>query len=121
MSSQTLFQKYGGYERVFKVVSLFYEKILADEAVSDFFDDVDMEGLIRHQTNFVGMVLGGPANQYTGRDLKAAHQGLSISHEHFNRVAEHLQSSLVECGFESSDIDTIMAVVASRRPDIVSQ
>lgn len=120
MESQTLFKKYGGYDSVFKIVSLFYEKILADEFVSGFFDDVDMEGLIRHQTNFVGMVLGGPANQYTGRDLKTAHQSLTISHAHFSRVAEHLHASLVECGVEPSDINTIMTVVASRASDVVS-
>jgi hemoglobin len=120
MGTESLFLKYGGYDTVSKLVSIFYEKILADDAIAGYFDNVDMESLMKHQTNFIGMMLGGPANQYTGRDLKTAHQNLKITVDHFNRVATHLHASLVECGVETQDIDSIMAAVASRRGDVVS-
>ena len=120
MSDQSLFVKYGGYDTVSKLVAVFYDKVLADDSISSYFDNVDMQALMEHQTNFIGMMLGGPANQYTGKDLKTAHQNLKITPEHFNQVALHLHSSLVECGVESQDIDTIMAAVASRRSDVVT-
>lgn len=120
MSTQTLFEKYGGYETVSKLVSAFYEKVLADDELAPYFDNVDMERLMAHQTNFIGMVLGGPANQYTGRDLKSAHQSLKITSHHFGLVAGHLQSTLIECGVESQDVATILGIVGSTRADIVS-
>jgi hemoglobin len=119
--AESLFEKYGGYDTVSKLVSIFYEKILADDSISGYFDNVDMEHLMKHQTAFIGMMLGGPASQYTGRDLKTAHQNLKITNEHFNRVAQHLHSSLAECGVEGQDIDTIITAVASRRADVVAE
>jgi hemoglobin len=121
VTKKTLFEKYGGYETVSKLVTIFYDTVLADDALANYFEDVDMERLIKHQTAFVGMVLGGPASQYTGRDLKTAHAQLKITQESFNRVAQHMQSALETCKVEGEDIKAIMAIVASTQGDIVTQ
>lgn len=121
MPTKTLFEKYGGYETVSKLVAIFYEKVLADDELVHYFENIDMERLMAHQTVFMGMMLGGSANQYTGRDLKSAHQSLKITSHHFNLVAGHLQSTLLECGVENQDVETIIAAVGSVRADIISE
>ena len=40
----------------------FYRKVLADERISRFFDDVDMERQAAKQKAFLTMVTSGPAS-----------------------------------------------------------
>ena len=70
--------------------------------------------------NFISQALGGP-KEYTGLDMKAAHQGMNISLEDFNGVAGHLKKTLEELNVEAQDIDTIIGVVAPLSEQIVSK
>lgn len=118
MSDESLFHKYGGFSSVGSVVLSFYEKILDTEELVPYFDGIDMERLIGHQTDFLCMILGGPAH-YSGRDLRAAHQRLHISEPDFFTVADLLEEALEEAGLEDEDIEAIIKVVAGTKKDIV--
>ena len=50
---QTLFDKYGGFSTVSKIVLRLYDQILDDDDLGPFFDDVDLPKLVDHQTKFV--------------------------------------------------------------------
>jgi len=117
--SETLFDKYGGFDTFSAVVTNFYQKVLDSDQIKHYFEGVNMEGLISHQTNFLAKVLGGP-DKYEGRDLKAVHAKFKITVEDFTEVAELLEESLDEAGVEEADIATIISVVASIKDDIVS-
>tara|TARA_A100001234_G_C12421578_1_gene298850 strand:- start:57 stop:419 length:363 start_codon:yes stop_codon:yes gene_type:complete len=118
--SETLFNKYGGKETVGQIVVKFYQKVMADENLKKFFKNSDMKVLISHQTNFISQALGGP-KEYTGLDMKAAHQNMEISQEDFNSVAGYLKETLEEFNVEAQDIDTIIGVVAPLSEHIVSK
>jgi hemoglobin len=118
--SQTLYEKYGGKKTVGQIVVNFYQKVMADESLKKFFTNTDMKVLISHQTNFISQALGGP-KEYTGLDMKAAHQGMNISQSDFNAVAGHLKNTLEELNVEAQDIDTIIGVVAPLSEHIVSK
>ena len=60
--SDTLYQKYGGFGAISRVVIDFYDRLLDSETVGDYFDNVDMKRLIDHQTKFIAYLLGGPAD-----------------------------------------------------------
>jgi hemoglobin len=62
--------------------------------------------------------MGGPV-VYAGRDLRAAHEGKSISREDFAAVADHLVAALTEAGVEPAIIDRVLATIAGTEPDIV--
>jgi len=114
-----LYDKYGGFETFSTVVSNFYQKILDSEELAPYFDNVNMERLMSHQTNFISTALGGPDN-YTGIDLKRAHAPYKITIPHFQEVAELLEESLDEAGVEQDDISTIISLVTSLMDQIVS-
>ena len=120
MSEETLFHKYGGFSTVGAIVLAFYEKILDEEALVPYFEGIDMERLIRHQTDFLCMILGGPAN-YSGRDLRTAHFRLNITVPDFLLVADLLEETLEEGGVEDDDIEAILKIVASTKDDIVNE
>jgi hemoglobin len=60
--AQSLFEKYGGFAQISKVVMVFYDKVLDPDLVGPFFDNIDMRRQIDHQTQFIASVMGGPAS-----------------------------------------------------------
>ena len=46
----TVFERYGGFAAVRKVISAFYDKLLDSEMLSGYFANIDMRRLIDHQT-----------------------------------------------------------------------
>ena len=116
--NESLFNKYGGFSTVGKLVHSFYEKVLDTDQLLHYFRGIDMERLIRHQTDFLCLILGGPVH-YTGKDLRQAHVRMNITEEDFDLVAELLEEALEECNIEYGDIDMIMALIRVRKPDIV--
>ena len=119
MTQKTLYDKYGGFPAVSTIVHNFYDKILASQSLEKFFAGVDMDRLIDHQVKFLCMVLGGP-NNYSGRQLGAAHANLKIDKGAFGEVAQHLKASLEEAGVEPQDVGTILGVVASTASQIIT-
>ncbi|MFC0471606.1 group 1 truncated hemoglobin [Halalkalibacter kiskunsagensis] len=116
---ETLYEKIGGEEAIAKVVDYFYsELVLKDETVNHFFKNTDMEKQRRHQTKFISFALGGP-NQYSGKGMAKAHEGMNIQPDHFNAIAKHLHDALAHFGVKEADIDTALTKVASLREDIL--
>ncbi len=60
--AKTMFERYGGFAAVSRVVSSFYDKILDSDITSPYFADIDMAKQIDHQTKFVAYLMGGPAS-----------------------------------------------------------
>ena len=58
----SLYERLGGAAVLDGAVNLFYRKVLADERISRFFDDVDMERQAAKQKAFLTMVTSGPAS-----------------------------------------------------------
>ena len=117
--TQSLFDKYGGFETFSSVVSNFYQKVLDSEDLSPYFEGIKMERLMSHQTNFISLALGGP-NKYEGRDLVEAHGKFNISEIHFLEVVDLLEEALEEAGVETQDVATIHAIVMTLKDQIVS-
>lgn len=119
MAKQTLFEKYGGFSAVSKIVLDFYDVLLDSEEVGPFFDDVDMARLIDHQTKFIASLLGGPAS-YTDEQLYRLHERLNLKDRHFDEVVETLGATLKKHGFKGEDVATVMSSLELRRSVIVS-
>jgi hemoglobin len=119
----TLYEKLGGADAVNAAVDIFYRKMLADDRVSGFFDDVDMDRQIGKQKAFLTMVFGGPAN-YTGKDMREGHKHLvarGLNGTHVDIVIEHLGSTLKELGAAAEDIAQVAAIAESARADVLNQ
>ncbi|HIC82027.1 MAG TPA: group 1 truncated hemoglobin [Kiloniellaceae bacterium] len=116
----TLFDRYGGFGAVHRVVLSFYDRMLDSDIVGPYFDDVDMPALVDHQTKFISQVMGGPAT-YTNEVLEQLHRNLDITQEAFNEMADILESTLFDFDFAPEDVRTIMSDVRGRRQYIVSR
>lgn len=114
----TLYEKYGGFTTIHQIVRNFYGDVVAEDTLKMYFANVPMEFLIKHQSDFLSQVLGGPI-QYKGRTLREAHQRLKIKRADFDLVGRLLQENLEDAGVEKTDIEAIMEIVVGALPDIV--
>jgi len=121
--SESLYEQLGGQAAVDTVVDFFYRKVLTDDRVSRFFDDVDMDEQIAKQKAFLTMVFGGPV-AYTGNDMRTGHAHLierGLNDSHVNVVIQLLGESLREAGVPEELIQKVAAVAESARADVLNR
>lgn len=115
----TMFERYGGFATISKVVLSFYDRALDSDVLAPYFDDVDMRGLVDHQTKFISYVMGGPAS-YTDETLRQVHAHLDIDDEAFDEMIDLFEETLEDYDFEDEDIDSVVRGLESRRSVIVA-
>ncbi|MEO4042051.1 group 1 truncated hemoglobin [Hoeflea sp. CAU 1731] len=118
MSDKTLFEKYGGFSSVSKVVLAFYDTLLDSDEIGPFFDDIDMSRMVDHQTKFISSLLGGPAS-YSDVQLRQFHRNLDITNAHFDELKAVLEETLANHGFEPADVRIALEAIEARRELIV--
>ncbi len=118
-ANASLYERIGGKAAVDAAVDLFYEKVLADDRIKHFFNDVDMQSQRGKQKIFLTYAFGGPVN-YSGEDMRSAHKHLNLTELHFQAVAEDLQASLEELQVPSDLINEVMAIAGSTHDDVLN-
>lgn len=116
----TLYERIGGEAAVDKAVDLFYDKVLADDRIAGYFDNLDMVAQARKQKKFLTMVFGGP-NEYSGKDMRNSHAHLGLNEEHFAAVVENLANTLQELGVSQDDIREVAAIADSVKDDVLNR
>lgn len=116
----SIYARLGGREAIDAAVDLFYEKLLADDRVAFFFDDVNMKVQIRKQKEFLSAAFGGP-EPWEGDDMRKAHEDLDLRAEDFQAVAENLQLTLEELKVEKALIQEIMTLVGSLKDEVLNR
>lgn len=121
--TDSVYDQIGGAAAVDAAVDIFYRKVLMDDSISGFFDDVDMSAQRDKQKGFLTMAFGGP-NEYTGKDLRTAHAPLvekGLNESHFMAVAGHLQSTLEELDVPENLVEQVMGIAASTIDDVLNR
>lgn len=119
----SLYEQLGGSPAVDAAVDIFYRKMLSDDRVAHFFDDIDMEKQAAKQKGFLTMVLGGPHN-YTGKSMREGHKHLiarGLNDTHVDIVIEHLGDTLKELGVGDEQIAQVAALANSVRDDVLNR
>lgn len=119
----TLFESLGGEPAIQQAVEKFYRRMLADERVSHFFDDIDMDKQMAKQAGFLTMVTGGP-NSYTGKDMREGHKHLvarGLNDEHVDIVVEHLGATLLEMGATADQVQQVADLANSVRDEVLNR
>lgn len=117
---QSIFERYGGFSTMRKVVSDFYDRVLDSPRLQSYFVDVDLRNLIDHQTKFVASVMGGPAS-FSDDVLRRVHEPLGISIAEFDEIVSLLCEAMEENGMADEDIDHVRKEIMKRQLLIVSR
>lgn len=116
----SLYQKLGGKPAMEAAIDAFYVKVLADDRVKHFFDDVSMDKQRRKQKEFLSAAFGGPL-PWTGKDMRKAHEGMGLTEVHFNAIAENLVNTLKDLKISQELIDQVVAVALTTKDDVLGR
>ncbi|PCJ11544.1 MAG: group 1 truncated hemoglobin [Gammaproteobacteria bacterium] len=120
----SIYESLGGEPAVNAAVDIFYKKVLADDRVKHFFDEMDMDRQRNMQKSFLTFALGGP-NNYKGKNMRKAHEKLvtekGLNETHFDAVLESLGATLQELDVPENLIAEAAALVVTLKPDILNQ
>lgn len=114
----TLFDKYGGFSVVSKIVLDLYDRLLDDDDIGPFFDEIDMARIVDHQTKFVSSLMGGPAS-YTDDQIQKMHARLTIADQHFDQLKQILRETMIDHGISAEDAASVVAAFEARRTLVV--
>ncbi|MGY1711252.1 group 1 truncated hemoglobin [Geodermatophilus sp. SYSU D00758] len=115
----SIYERLGREHGIRTAVDDFYRRVLADPRLEPYFEGIDMDRLRVHQTQLLSQVTGGPA-AYGGRDLAAAHRRRGITSEDFDRVVDHLTSTLTDLGVDDPTVTEVSTALAAHREAIVA-
>lgn len=120
----SLYEKLGGENAIDAAVNLFYDKVLADERISHFFTNTDMERQRLHQKMFLTYAFGGMPG-YTGKSMREAHaplvKKLGLNDSHFDAVMENLGAALVELNVPQELVAEAADIAESVRNDVLNK
>ena len=121
----TLFDRLGGQKAIVAVVDDFVGNCAADKRINSFFaaTAADKTRLAKFKGNLVDQICqaaGGPC-KYTGKDMKAAHQGMGIGSADFDALVEDLVKSLDKFKVAKADKDTLLGVLGPMKAQIVQK
>lgn len=119
-TTDQLFQDFGGKAGIGKVVDDFLTIWQADPRISKRLTDADVERLGLMLKEQFTQLTGGPAT-YSGKDMKAAHDGMGIRNAEFNALAEDLQLSMGKNGVSSRSQNRLLAKLAPMQHAIVTK
>lgn len=117
---KTIYEQLGGAAAIDTAVDKFYDKVLSDPVVKDFFKNTNMTFQRRHQKNFITFVTGGP-NIYKGKNLRVIHKKMGLQDIHFDHIKQHLGDTLLELGIEKHLVDKVMELIESLRPEVLNR
>ena len=119
MAQQTLYDRLGGRDGIRAVVDDFYDRLLADEELGEFFDGANMEMLRRTQTDFLCEAAGGPET-YDATPVREAHVDVPFTPDHIQRAVELLYESLEAFDVADDDADAVVGAIAQYEDDLLA-
>jgi hemoglobin len=116
--AETMFERLGGFAKVSRIVSAFYDNALDSPVLAPYFDGIDMRKQIDHQTKFFSALMGGPAS-YTDEELERKHARLNITEEAFGELGVILRETLEDSGLDDTDVGAVLAEITKRKRFII--
>ena len=126
LSELSLYDRIGGDAAIDIVLDRFYRKILMDNSIRHFFDDINMSAQLEKQKIFLKMAFGGLGKEhpFKGDNLRESHRRLvakGLNDSHFDRVLKHLKDTLYELDVPEHEINNMMETLESTRDDVLDR
>jgi hemoglobin len=113
-----LYVRLGEKTAIEAVVKELIENIKADDRINKKFANADLKDLQNKLVDQICQASGGPC-QYTGKNMKEAHQGMGITEAEFNALVEDLVKALDKLGVKEKEKNDLIALLAPMKTDIV--
>lgn len=121
--ARSLYHRLGGYDAIAAVVDDLLPRLMSDAQLGRFWQNRAADSIRREKQlliNFLCASAGGNLF-YTGRDMKASHQGMGISGRDWESFLVHLQATLTKFQVPQQECRDLTAFLESTRGDIVEE
>jgi len=115
---QSLYTRLGGKPAITAVVDEFIGNVAADKRINAFFANADIPGLKGKLVDLICQGTGGPCT-YTGKDMKAAHEGMGVKEADFNALVEDLVAALDKFKVPEKEKGELLGILGPMKGAIV--
>lgn len=114
----SLYDRLGKKEAITAVVDAFVGNIAADTRINKFFAKTDIPHLKQMLVEQICQASGGPC-QYSGKDMRTAHDGMKVTDADFNALVEDLVKALDKFKVGEKEKNDLLTPLAAMKGDIV--
>jgi len=114
----SLYERLGGLDAIAAAVDSFAARCAGDDRINAKFARTDIPRLKKMLVDQLCEATGGPCT-YTGRDMRAAHDGMGVTAGEFDALVEDLVATFDEFNVPKAEQDELLSLLAPLRGDIV--
>ena len=115
----SLYDRLGGAQGIAKLVDDVIGAHLENPLVKTRFQNIkDLEHAKKMAREFFAAGSGGP-EKYTGKDMRAAHQGMNISEQEYLAVMDDIMGVLDNHGLDEVTKKDVLAILYSLKGEII--
>ncbi|MDC8754744.1 group 1 truncated hemoglobin [Erythrobacter sp. sf7] len=118
--SAGLVRDFGGRDGIARIAGRTVDLAESDPRIAVIFESHDMVRLKRTLSEQFCYLLGAGCD-YTGRDMRAAHDGMGVTKADMNALVENLQSAMREAGVPFAAQNRLLAKLAPMSRKIVER
>ena len=121
--TQSLYERIGGNDALQAAVGVLYGKIVADQRINQFFENVDVNKQARKMQSFLAYAFGADT-PFSGNSLRISHEKLvdnGLNDSHFDAVKEHIESTLQELNVTPDLIQEVLDITETTRADVLNR
>jgi hemoglobin len=115
---RTLYERLGGMESITAVVEDFRDRVARDDRINQKFARTDLDRLRKMLIDQVCEAAGGPC-KYTGRSMKDAHAGMSVTSGEFDGLVQDLVATMNHFKVGKTEQNEVLGVLGPLKTDIV--
>jgi len=124
-TEKTLYERLGRVEGITAIVDDIIDKHMKNPGINARYlplkDDLDYFVEVRqHLINFLAWGSGGP-EEYTGKDMVAAHRGMNISAGEYMDVMDDIMSSLEKNQVDEQSKKDVLAIAYSLKDQMIGK
>lgn len=112
-------EQVGGRERLHRIVTDFYERVLDDPLIGFMFDESEIDRIIERQVQYLVKHLGDGSAEYEGEPIRRAHRDLPITDGHADRRHHLLEETVADWEMPDEARDRWLELDASLRDLVV--
>ena len=114
----SLYERLGGLDAITAVVDSFVARCASDDRINEKFARTDVPRLKKMLVDQVCEAAGGPCT-YTGRSMRATHEGMGVTAGEFDALVGDLVATLDEFSVPKAEQDELLGLLGPMRDEIV--
>jgi len=115
---RSLYERLGGIDSITAVVEDFRDRVAADDRINKKFARTDLVRLRKMLIDQICEATGGPC-KYSGRSMKAAHEGMGVTSGEFDALVQDLVATFDHFKVGQKEQGEVLAVLGPLKTDIV--